>query len=124
MKTREIAFYYLLRSLVFAVFFYSYSAFAGEVVKCHQDIMNQEHRCIIQLQDEDRSEKGDQVILYNAQRNWIATGDIIKVKDNYSIAVFRNGDPKIHRGLEAVFEEQDKIGVASWDQSFKKVSDL
>ena len=63
---------------------------------------------------------GSQVVLYSNDYHWIATGKVVKKKGGLSIAIFKNADPKIRRGLTAVFEERSQKNTLNYDLAFDK----
>jgi len=107
---------------VFAgMFLYSPTIYAGQVVTCKQFVEQREHRCVIQIGEDEDVLEGDQAILYSPRDfYWVATGKVIVVKGSYLVAAFREANPKIHKGLEVVLETGGHESVLSWSLAFSK----
>ena len=89
---------------------------------CKKFLQRSEHRCIIQKGDEDpvTIKKGDRVLVYSRDgTDWIATGDLLMVKGEHSIGVFKNADPRISKGLKVIFEDPDSASSEmGWSGAF------
>ena len=100
---------------------FSVQAYAGEVEICKHYAKKKQHRCIIKQLEDDVVKVGSQVVLYSNDYHWIATGDVVIKKGGLSIAIFKDGSPKIRRGLTAVFEDTSQKNTLNYDLAFDKI---
>lgn len=92
----------------------------GEVLSCKYFAKKAQTRCLIKNILDDDAFVGDQVVLYNSQLYWVATGKVTRKKGTLAVGVFENSSYVVRKGLSAVYERPLEEGVLDWNLSFRE----
>ena len=95
----------------------AHHALGAEVVVCSKAAKFRVVRCIFKIEAEKNLRKKDQVIVYTKEQYWVATGEIVIVKNGHFIASFEPNSP-IGRGFKAEVKPFGEESTLSYEGVF------